>query len=107
MLKNKRKARRQPMHYSAWVAPAPHQLHGCVLADVSEFGARINVEDEAALPDLFFLLFSRSGKTRRVCQVVWRKPRQIGVKFMRSYRNAEAAELPRIVAEAKPARSGT
>jgi len=94
------------MHYSAWVVPAPDRLHGCVLADVSEFGARLKVEDAATLPDLFFLLFSRTGETRRVCQVAWRKPREVGVKFLRSYRDAEAAALPKIVAEAKPPDTG-
>jgi hypothetical protein len=52
-MKDKRKALRRPMRYTAWVAVEGDQLHGCVLSDVSKSGARIDVDDSKAIPDSF------------------------------------------------------
>ena len=54
MVKDKRKARRQPMRYTAWVALSAEQRHGCALSDVSDTGARIDVQDSTAIPDQFY-----------------------------------------------------
>ena len=81
MLKDKRKSQRRSVRYTAWMAREGDALHGCALSDISETGARIDVEDSEKTPDQFVLLLSGNGKARRKCRVVWRKPRQIGVKF--------------------------
>ena len=81
MLKELRKARRRPMRYAAWIALKPGELHGCALSDISETGARIDVEDSKKIPNRFMLFLSRGGAARRMCNVVWRKPKQIGVTF--------------------------
>lgn len=52
-----------------------------MLSDASDLGACIDAEDAAIVPDRFTLLLSGNGKARRTCRVVWRKPRQVGVKF--------------------------
>ena len=90
MIKEKRQARRQPLRYTAWLAVTANQRLGCVVSDVSETGARIDVQDSQAVPGHFVLMLSSNGAARRFCRVVWRKPTQIGVKFERSL--AEAAE---------------
>ena len=90
MIKEKRQARRQPLRYTAWLAVTANQRLGCVVSDVSETGARIDVQDSEAVPGHFVLMLSSNGAARRFCRVVWRKPTQIGVKFERSL--AEAAE---------------
>jgi hypothetical protein len=69
------------MRYSAWLALEGDVLHGCAISDISETGARIDVEDSDTLPDTFVLLLSGNGAARRKCRVVWRQPRQIGVTF--------------------------
>ena len=88
--KEKRKAPRQRLRYTAWVALSAEERHGCVLSDVSESGARIDVQDSKIVPDCFVLMLTNNGAARRYCRVVWRKPTQIGVKFARSL--AEAAQ---------------
>jgi hypothetical protein len=88
MLQDKRKAQRRPIHHSAWLALSAGEFRGCMLSDVSDTGARINVEDAETLPDRFFLLLSKTGAARRVCRVVWRKSSQLGVRFERSYTGA-------------------
>jgi hypothetical protein len=53
----------------------------CVITNISDRGAHINVADSEAFPDSFVLLLAESGATRRRCRVIWRKPREIGIKF--------------------------
>jgi hypothetical protein len=81
MHKDKRKMRRRPLRYSAWMALDGEKLHGCVLSDISDSGARLDVEDSSALPERFMLLLSGTGSARRKCRVIWRAPAQVGVAF--------------------------
>lgn len=81
MAKDKRKSIRRPIRYSAWVILEGDALHGCVLADVSDNGARLDIDETKPIPDNFTLLLSMNGGARRKCRVIWRKPRQIGVFF--------------------------
>jgi hypothetical protein len=92
-MKDKRKALRRPVRYTAWVALDQDQLHGCVLGDISETGARIDIDETKEIPDTFTLWLSTNGAARRHCKVVWRKPRQIGVSFERRITDAEHATL--------------
>jgi hypothetical protein len=66
---------------SAWVALAPDHLHGCALSDISDAGARIEMDDTESIPDQFMLFLSSTGFPQRACRVVWRNERQLGVKF--------------------------
>ncbi len=78
-----RKAKRTRRRQAAWVV-----LDGgcaqisCVLWDVSESGARIVAAHGSALPDVFGLFLTKDGKSRRFCQVVWRRGGQLGVRFI-------------------------
>jgi len=92
-MRDKRKARRRPMRYTAWIVTAPNQLQGCVMADVSDTGGRIDVEQSDKIPDNFVLWLARNGSARRNCRVVWRQPRQIGVAFDRPVFDPEQAAL--------------
>ena len=64
-----------------------------MVSDISDTGARIDVQDSNAIPDQFVLLLSSNGAARRFCRVVWRKPTQMGVKFERSLADAANATL--------------
>lgn len=92
-MKDKRKARRRPIRYTAWIALAADNLLGCVMADISDTGGRINVDSSDAIPDTFTLWLARNGSAQRKCRVVWRKPRQIGVSFDRPVFDPEQAAL--------------
>jgi len=83
MITDKRKAQRRILRHTAWILLKPGQLYGCVVSNVSDAGARIEVEDVDTVPDCFPLLLALNGKVRRACRVVWRKPNQLGVKFER------------------------
>ena len=84
MRQDKRKSQRRPVRLTAWLRLPDGRLHGCVLADASEAGARIEVENSAVVPDRFTLLLSSSGSTQRQCRVVWRKPTEVGVTFQQT-----------------------
>jgi hypothetical protein len=104
MIKEKRQARRQPLRYTAWVALTADQRHGCVVSDVSDTGACIDVQDSTTIPDHFVLMLSSNGAARRFCRVMWRKPTQVGVKFERSLADAANATLaPKADADAPAA----
>jgi hypothetical protein len=93
MLNDKRKSTRRSVRYSAWIVREGDDLHGCALFDISETGARIEVEDTTSIPELFVLLLSGNGKARRACRVVWRQPSQLGVIFEKRLANDDHAKL--------------
>lgn len=103
MIKDKRKDQRRQMRYSAWVVLAPQDMHGCALSDISDSGARIDVEDSKIIPDRFMLLLASNGSARRKCRVVWREPKQVGVTFERRLAEGERASLVPKYADIEPA----
>jgi PilZ domain-containing protein len=50
----------------------------CILRNVSNTGAAIEVETPLGIPEHFNLL---AGGSSRPCRVVWRKQKRIGVTF--------------------------
>lgn len=66
---------------NAWIVLAEGRRCGCSVSDISQRGARINVPDSETIPELFVLLFAENACTKRRCRVIWRKPRELGVKF--------------------------
>jgi hypothetical protein len=52
----------------------------CVVRNMSRAGAALDVSDPQSIPDYFTLAFRAEG-THILCQVVWRKERQVGVEF--------------------------
>ena len=52
----------------------------CVVRNVSPTGACLEVASHSGIPDTFDLVFDHD-KSRRACEVVWRKRLLIGVAF--------------------------
>jgi PilZ domain-containing protein len=71
--------------------------------DLSDQGARLTAAHSGTLPDLFTLILSRDGKSRRLCRVAWRKKPHLGVRFVPQ---SEAARLSHLLAERQPPTSG-
>jgi PilZ domain-containing protein len=51
----------------------------CVIRNLSDKGARLEVASVIGMPDSFDLMLPDG--TKRACQVIWRKPKEIGVAF--------------------------
>ncbi|MEZ5855958.1 MAG: PilZ domain-containing protein [Hyphomicrobiaceae bacterium] len=60
---------------------ARHATIPCVLRDMSDTGARLQVAQGSGVPDTFELIVELDG-LEVPCQVVWRKITEIGVTFL-------------------------
>jgi hypothetical protein len=80
-----RRKRRQPLRYLAdIVIDQRGSTCSCSILDISDSGARLSIDEEVELPDRFILLLNKSGDARRVCHLVWREGKNLGVRFVRS-----------------------
>ena len=53
----------------------------CVVLDISSEGAKIVLADSSAIPNRFELDFAASGP-RRSCELIWRRGKVVGLKFV-------------------------
>jgi PilZ domain len=79
---HRRSARRNVHHGARMIRADGTVLGTCIMADLSATGARLQVQQAAALPDEFLLLLSHTGQLRRKCSVAWRAETEVGVKFL-------------------------
>ena len=93
MTRDQRKSRRRPISYLAKLELRPGKAVGCILSDISDTGARLEVPYPDKVPDRFRLWLTADGSARRTCQVVWRKTREMGVKFERRLSDTQRATL--------------
>jgi hypothetical protein len=79
----KREARRS-LRQSAWITlDGGFAARQCVVQDISTAGAMITLDDQGVSSDRLRLAFARDARTGRNCQVVWRRGKSLGVKFVR------------------------
>ena len=76
--------RASQLHQSGWITlEGGFAARQCVVQDLSSAGAKITVDDADALPAKLRLAFSRDARNGRACQVMWRRGKSVGVKFVR------------------------
>ena len=79
----KREARRS-LRQSAWITlDGGFAARRCVVQDISIAGAGITLDEQSVSSDRLRLAFGRDARTGRNCQVVWRRGKSLGVKFVR------------------------
>jgi hypothetical protein len=79
----KREARKS-VHQSGWITlDGGFAARPCTVLDLSSTGAKITVDDPQAVTAKARLAFSRDARSGRICQVVWRRGKTLGVKFVR------------------------
>jgi hypothetical protein len=77
-----RKKPRRQFHYNASILIEGAKLPcPCAIVDISETGARLQLESDCELPESFILMLTRGGEARRKCRVVWRNKLELGVEF--------------------------
>lgn len=59
-------------------------LRDCVVLDISEGGARLEIDPPDEALQEFTIVFSPTGHPCRLCRVVWRANKQVGVEFRKS-----------------------
>ena len=83
-LGSKKREARKSMHQPGWITlEGGFAARTCVVQDLSTSGAKLTVDDQNTLPDNLRLAFSRDARTGRNCEVVWRRGRTVGIKFVR------------------------
>ena len=84
---------RKPLGYSAWIEQdGSSERIPCYVANESEQGAQITTLGPPELQNAF-MLYSRSGRVRRKCEVVWRGQNVTGVRFLKTVLNRDATNL--------------
>src|ERR1700761_979316 len=81
--KVQREQRRQLHKRLAWItADNGVSERECHVLDVSSGGARITTDDAMDVRDRFELTLVKGHHKRELCEVVWRRGRTYGVKFL-------------------------
>jgi PilZ domain len=83
-LNNKKREARRSLHQPGWVTlDGGFAARQCVVQDLSSSGAKITLDDAISLTGKLRLAFTRDARTGRSCEVVWRRGKSLGVKFVR------------------------
>jgi hypothetical protein len=78
-----REERRQLHNRLAWIsADNGVTVYECKVLDLSSGGARIATNDVMDVRDRFELTLVKGHHKRELCEVVWRRGRTYGVKFL-------------------------
>ena len=56
----------------------------CSLRNVSETGAKLELNQDVPLPRSFLLALTPGGNVRRLCQPVWQRATVAGVRFVKA-----------------------
>ena len=80
----KKRESRKSVHQAGWITlEGGFAARQCMVQDLSTSGAKVTIEDSNSLPAKLRLAFSRDARTGRACEVVWRRGKSVGVKFVR------------------------
>ncbi len=77
--------------------------NACVIVDMSETGAQLEVPAGAEVPTEFSLLIGGNANVRRQCRVVWRSGNKLGVRFGASGGKPTAATAGAVKRSTQPA----
>jgi hypothetical protein len=74
---------RKSLRQAGWITfEGGFAARQCVVQDMSTTGAKITVDDPNRLPARLRLAFARDARTGRNCEVVWRRGKTFGIKFV-------------------------
>ena len=79
-ISEQRSSERASTYKAARIGTGVRATVHCGVRNLSVSGACLRVDDPAEVPATFHLVFD-SGEPSRMCRVVWRNARQIGVRF--------------------------
>jgi hypothetical protein len=80
----KKRETRKSVRQSGWMTlDGGFAARPCIVVDLSTNGAKVTVDDASDAPARFRLAFSRDTRSGHQCEVVWRRGKTLGVKFLR------------------------
>ena len=81
---SKKREVRKSLRQTGWITfDGGFAARPCVVQDMSATGAKITIDDPNMLPAKLRLALSRDARTGRPCEVVWRRGKSVGIKFVR------------------------
>ena len=84
LLSDKKREKRKSLSQPGWITlDGGFAARQCVVQDMSSTGAKVTIDDPNTLPAKLRLAFSRDARTGRPCEVVWRRGKSVGIKFVR------------------------
>ena len=84
LLSSKKRESRKSLSQPGWITlEGGFAARQCVVQDLSATGAKVTIDDPNSLPTKLRLAFSRDARTGRRCEVVSRRGKSVGVKFVR------------------------
>jgi hypothetical protein len=66
---------------SAWITLGEPSTE-CRIMDISKRGAKLVPDGSYVVPDRFELAFVLKDQKRQACEVIWRRGRMLGIKFV-------------------------
>jgi hypothetical protein len=79
----KSRSTRKSVQQAAWlVFDGSFAARQCTVVDLSDSGAKVETSEASPVGTKLRLAFSRDVRTGRPCEVVWRRGKTIGVKFI-------------------------
>lgn len=80
----KKRAVRKMLSQHAWITlEGGFAARHCLVQDISASGAKITLDEDAGqLPGVVRMAFSRDARTGRSCQVIWRRGKSAGIRFV-------------------------
>ncbi len=79
----KKREARKSLKRPAWITlDGGFAARHCLVQNISSTGAKITLEEIAALPATIRLAFARDARTGRLCQVIWQRGSSVGVRFV-------------------------
>ena len=80
----KKREARKSVQQPGWITlEGGFAARQCLVQDLSSAGAKITVDDATVMTGRLRLAFTRDARTGRSCEVVWRRGKSLGVKFVR------------------------
>jgi len=80
---SKKREARKSVRQNGWITlDGGFANRACVVIDLSATGAKITLDEPQSLGAKLRLAFSRDARTGRNCEVVWRRGKTLGVKFV-------------------------
>lgn len=84
LLSTKKRDARKSVQQRGWITlEGGFAARQCVVKNLSATGANLTIDDPNSLPAKLRLAFSRDARNGRACEVVWRRGKSVGIKFVR------------------------
>ena len=83
MAVTKKRDIRRSVQQSGWITlDGGFAARPCNVQDLSASGAKLVVDDPTSVSNKMRLAFTRDARTGRLCEVVWRRGKTLGVRFI-------------------------